>query len=98
MPWRFPEKVMMLGTPFLAAIRRCAVCIDLLQAIVILVAIERVGNRAAGAGRIHGGEQAVFLERGPVGGADEIVAFAAETRGFAAGIFERRGSARTRLG
>jgi hypothetical protein len=47
MPRRFPENVMMLGTP-LAADSSIAGMHRLFQALVIFLAIERVGNRAAG--------------------------------------------------
>ena len=56
---------------------------------VILRAVQRVGNGAAGTERIHRRNEAVLLERRPVGGSDQIESLDAEPRRFAAAVLER---------
>ena len=61
-----------------------------LQALVILLAVQRFRNRAPGPRRIHAGNQAVLFERGPVGGSDQVESFDAQVGGFAATVVETR--------
>ncbi len=56
---------------------------------VVLAPVERVGNRAAGAQRVHRRDEAVLLQDWPVGRANQVEPADAELRGFAAGIVER---------
>lgn len=70
----------------------------LFQTVMIFLAIERVRDCAAGAGRIHGGDQTVFLEGRPIGGADQIEALATQAGGLPAHVFEGHVGRKNTLG
>ncbi len=78
---------MMFGTP-LAAASSIAGFIEAEQPLVILLAIERDRDRAARTAGIHRRDEAILLQRRPVGGTDQIEALDAEPRGLAAAVFD----------
>src|ERR1700733_3396526 len=59
----------------------------LLDSIVIFLAIERVWNSTAGARRIHRRSEAVLLEQGPIGRANQVETRDTQAGGLAAAIF-----------
>src|SRR5207248_394279 len=62
----------------------------LLKPLMILFAIERLGNRAARSGRIHRGNEPVLFESGPVGGSDQVEALDPQPGRLSTAIVEAR--------
>src|SRR5262245_7049628 len=56
---------------------------------MVFSSIERIRDRAARSGRIHRRDEAVLLQRRPIGGSDQIETLAAQTRGLPAAILQR---------
>ena len=83
-----PRNVMMLGTPLAAASSMAGVH-EPAEPLVVLLAIERDRDGAAGAAGYMDGTRPYFFSSRPIGRPDQVEALDAEARRLAAAVLER---------